>query len=765
LANISYGYNRFNYWSDGEPNDAGSNEDFAEFGYGNAGSIGGSWNDCQNGCNRYYYVVEYGDTGDTLSGASGSITFTTKPIRSSSPTISGTTTYGQTLTSTTGTWTNTPSSYSYQWSRATTSGGSYSNISGASSSTYTLVGADVGKYLKVTVTATNGAGATSDTSTATTVVGTVSIRVSLTNIAATYSGSTVSVSNSYSITSGSLAGSDTITALIYTYSSSNPSYSSTTAPTSAGSYTITPSSPTFSVGSASGYSISYETATLTISKASQALTFTSLGTSNSKSYPFSNQLAMSTTGSSGSGSISYAITSNGGTCATGGTCSLGDTGPGGGTIFYVSGSTYYEAAPKNWYSTVTYNGSTYDNSNLTYCTAHNPPLDTSSTGWGGGETNTAAFKPYCTSGIFSVLSGYNGGGKSDWYIPNATEMNGLATYWINRSALSTQFVSTTNVFFWTSDATWNATYYWLLAQPFFSSSGVWTTAGAAYTHQGGKIIPIRRFTSGSEGATAAGCSLSNSSETATISATSPGTCLVVATIAADSNYNSASSTPLTFTFTKASQAPLSLGQYTAFVGISTYPLNVYGGSGTGALSRTLAAPGSANCTLQSGMFVQASTVGSCSITVVKAADTNYFAETTTASIYWVTWSDAYATRVPSSPTEIVLQHKTQITKYNYDTLTVTSYKDGFGNPVTSISRNSQIRIIGDGFSPSDTTTEVVFGNAEIVDSLYSSPALQVISDGSGGYYILVTVPSGATSDYVVVNSAKGTARGPMLTIL
>ena len=257
------------------------------------------------------------------------------------------------------------------------------------------------------------------------------------------------------------------------------------------------------------------------------------------------------------------------------------------------------------------------------------------------------------------------------------------------------------------------------------------------------------------------CSVAN---TDSLTASSAGNCVVVATKATDTTYAAAYDTQ-TVTINKANQAKLSLGQYTAFVGISTYPLNVYGGSGTGALSRTLAAPGSANCTLQSGMFVQASSVGSCSITIVKAADTNYFAETTTASIYWVTWSDAYATRVPSSPTEIVLQHKTQITKYNYDTLTVTSYKDGFGNPVTSISRNSQIRIIGDGFSASDTTTEVVFGNAEIVDSLYSSPALQVISDGSGGYYILVTVPSGATSDYVIVNSAKGTARGPMLTIL
>ena len=294
---------------------------------------------------------------------------------------------------------------------------------------------------------------------------------------------------------------------------------------------------------------------------------------------------------------------------------------------------------------------------------------------------------------------------------------------------------------------------------------------ATFTFAGGTTTygtNLRLLSSGGSGTGAISYSVSSGNcavaTTDSLTASSAGSCVVVARKATDSTYLDAYDTK-TVTVNKASQAKLTIGQYTAFVGISTYPINVYGGSGTGAISRTLAAPGSANCTLQSGLFVQAASVGSCTITAVKAADTNYLAETTTAAIYWVTWSDAYATRVPSAPTEIILQHKTQITKYNYETLTVTSYKDGFGNPVTSITPNSQLRIIGDGFNSADTTTEVVFGNAEIVDMNYSSPALQVVSDGSGGYYLLVTVPSGATTDNVLVNSAKGTARGPVLTIL
>lgn len=71
-TNTINGISQFNYFSDGEPNDAGGAEDFVEFGFGNAG-VGSSWNDCQNSCNpaRSRYVIEYGgDGGAVLKQAS-----------------------------------------------------------------------------------------------------------------------------------------------------------------------------------------------------------------------------------------------------------------------------------------------------------------------------------------------------------------------------------------------------------------------------------------------------------------------------------------------------------------------------------------------------------------------------------------------------------------------------------------------------------------------------------------------------------------------
>jgi len=104
-----------------------------------------------------------------LSWATPTLT-PTAPTNVAVPVVTGTATVGQTLSSTTGTWNGYPTpTYAYQWVR-----GASTNISGATSSTYTLVDADYNNTVKCTVTATNSAGSASATSAATaTVAGTV----------------------------------------------------------------------------------------------------------------------------------------------------------------------------------------------------------------------------------------------------------------------------------------------------------------------------------------------------------------------------------------------------------------------------------------------------------------------------------------------------------------------------------------------------------------------------------------------------------------
>lgn len=142
----------------------------------------------------------------------------------------------------------------------------------------------------------------------------------------------------------------------------------------------------------------------------------------------------------------------------------------------------------------------------------------------------------------------------------------------------------------------------------------------------------------SAGGSATGCALSNSSNTGTITATTAGTCLIKATIAAGGGYESGISPAATFTFIAGTQAALSLSSLTGSFG-SALTLTTSGGSGDGAVTYVYAA-GTTTCSL-SGSTLTANDTGTCLITASKAADTNY--DSITASQATVTFSPGIVT--------------------------------------------------------------------------------------------------------------------------
>ena len=70
-------------------------------------------------------------------------------------TLPGTITAGSPVTATLTDHDGTTSSESWSWSRSDTPGGTFTPISGATSNPYTPVVADIGKYLKATVSYTD----------------------------------------------------------------------------------------------------------------------------------------------------------------------------------------------------------------------------------------------------------------------------------------------------------------------------------------------------------------------------------------------------------------------------------------------------------------------------------------------------------------------------------------------------------------------------------------------------------------------------------
>jgi len=92
------------------------------------------------------------------------------PVNTAPPTVSGTAQTGQTLNASTGTWSENPTTYAYQWQRCNSSGATCSPISGATTHLYTVASADVGSTLRATVTASNSAGSSTPASSAQTAV-------------------------------------------------------------------------------------------------------------------------------------------------------------------------------------------------------------------------------------------------------------------------------------------------------------------------------------------------------------------------------------------------------------------------------------------------------------------------------------------------------------------------------------------------------------------------------------------------------------------
>jgi len=92
------------------------------------------------------------------------------PVNTVRPSVTGNAVVGDTLTAETGTWTNSPTSYSYRWVQCDHFAASCVAIPGATGKTYGVRFADTFGTLRVDVTAKNSAGATTRRSTPSDVV-------------------------------------------------------------------------------------------------------------------------------------------------------------------------------------------------------------------------------------------------------------------------------------------------------------------------------------------------------------------------------------------------------------------------------------------------------------------------------------------------------------------------------------------------------------------------------------------------------------------
>jgi hypothetical protein len=232
-----------------------------------------------------------------------------------------------------------------------------------------------------------------------------------------------------------------------------------------------------------------------------------------------------------------------------------------------------------------------------------------------------------------------------------------------------------------------------------------------------------------------------------------GSTFAISSPATLSNYQGIESTTATLTINQARQKAISIGQYEAYPNISSYPINVYGGSGPGAVVRTLVSAGTAGCSLASNLIITATSIGTCSVRAVKAGTRNYFAETATATITWITWSTNYAVQSLGGSHSIPLSGGNQVI-VKTETVTASAFSDTSGNPISSATVGTTIRINSTGFAgltPAQITTTFRPYEDGVVTAVTST-------------YVELVVPAGAVTGVIALDSPRGVAYTPSFTI-
>lgn len=489
-------------------------------------------------------------------------------------------------------------------SYAITAGNAFCSVSGN-----TLSGTGVGSC---TVTATKaGSGSFGPISATTTVTVNRADQATL-SVNATPANITVGGSSALSTTGGSGTG-----AVSYAISAgaSFCSLSGTTVTgTANGSCTVTATK-----AADANFNATTATRVISVGLANQApLTVTA----NPSFIFFGETSALSTTGGSGTGAVSYAITAGGSFCSIAGS-TLSGTGVGTCTVLATkSGSGSF--GPATATTTVT-----VDRAPGVPLVLNVSPANITAGGssilstTGGSGTGAVSYAIYVGAN-FCSLSGNTvtgtASGTCTIIATKAADANFLAT-----SAFNDVTVGLANQAPLT-----------VIANP--SSVSVGGTSALSTTGGSGSGAVSYAITAGGSF-----CSVSGS----TLSGTGVGSCTVTATKAGNASFGPATATT-TVTVNRANQAALTLNATPASITVGgTSALSTTGGSGTGAVSYAITA-GAASCSL-SGSTVTATASGSCTITATKAADANFNATTATRLISVVPASGADLQVAKSAP--------------------------------------------------------------------------------------------------------------------
>ena len=429
-------------------------------------------------------------------------------------------------------------------------------------------------------------------------------------------------------------------------------------------------------------------------------------------------------------------------CAQGGGCEVGDTGPGGGTIFYISptainaatgisaGGKYLEVAPLNW-SGLSVESTTAWAKAITSVTGTLATL-------GSGAENTRLINNALTTNSVAakVAADLVLNGKSDWFLPSTLEVKemydalyapglagnlSVANYWSSTQGSTTSQADT----------------YW------FGSGGLVSPTNKLQSYT---LRPIRAYSPDTITVT----TVPTNVDSYTVTVDTP-----TLTVGSLAHYEGVIYQRSGVDITKARQNPLTVSSYVANFG-SPYTLTLLGGSGTGAVTESLTAGSTATgCTLN-GRVITTTTAGTCVLQMKKAYSRNYFAETGTATLYLLVWAINQPTNQSGGGATIGLNGPTSIIRDPNVAPTISSVVTQvscLGNSCTT-----SWSIYGAGFGNAyNTATVVKFWRNKILVLGGVNSDNYIVNDG----FIYIGVPpAGATTGKILVTTANGSAVSP-----
>ena len=413
---------------------------------------------------------------------------------------------------------------------------------------------------------------------------------------------------------------------------------------------------------------------------------------------------------------------------------VGDTGPAGGTIFYVSNSgftcgptlastcNYLEVAPTaptitpwsiNY--TITAIGASAQNTAIGSGYANTKAIATQN-----GTYNSSTNKYEA-----GVTQAYSTNGFSDWYMPAKDELVALNTYELNAGNPNSWF---TYGNFFNSSSEYSASKIWGI--------GMWagaTVGNGVNKSDNNWVIPIRAY----PGPTAT--PISGNPTTAGIFVITPSAATFTFGSASDFTnvvYNAGS-----LVINKATQALLRVNNlYTLNfdqIKNTAFALYAAGGSDTGTATFAFTSGPNTTCSMPTSSTLISATTGTCLVSVTKAATINYLSATSdTATVSFIEFFVPYFAPL-TGPSAIALPYVPPTPTIDPDMVPT------FSAGSFSARANTTLTITGSGFTG---INEVDFDSGEV---LTVTPA----SDTT----ISLTVPSTAQSGglLIVKNKANG----------